>query len=64
MSQIKGKKQIVKLTVDDQDILIELVRLHPAIYDASQRDHRDKNVTQNIWKKIAREMDVEGLDCK
>ena len=60
MSQIKGKKQIFKLTVDDQHILIEMVRLHPAIYfchdDLFEKRHIMTLLKEIIVTKMSRKI--------
>ena len=44
----------------DDELLIELVRNHPVLYDLSQPKYMDSNFKQDIWNKIGEEMKVDG----
>ena len=50
---------IPKLEMEDE-LLIELVRIYPALYDLSNQKYMDSNFKQDIWKKIGEEMKVDG----
>ena len=58
MSQ-KRKSPLPKLTSEQQERLIDLVEENQLLYDVTMKDHRDRRVITNTWKKIARELDVE-----
>ena len=61
---LKKNSRVIKLTTPQQEHLIDLVEQHPPLYNVTLADHKNKMVTTNTWKKIAREMDVDGLGCK
>ena len=42
------------------DLLIELVRNHPVLFDLSKPKYMNSNVKQDIWNKIGEEMKVDG----
>lgn len=44
----------------DDELLIELVRSYPALYDLSNRKYMDSNFKQELWKKIGEEMKLDG----
>ncbi|KAJ8723095.1 hypothetical protein PYW08_003007 [Mythimna loreyi] len=48
----------------DDEKLIELVRVHPAIYDLSHRKYMDNHFKATIWNNIGLELGVSGLICK
>jgi len=33
--------------------LIELVRNHPVLYKLSQKNYKDNNIKENVWKEIS-----------
>ena len=56
--------KVNKLTIQQQEHLIDLVQEHSCIYDAGHNDHKNRLVIQNTWRKMARELDVDGVDGK
>ena len=44
----------------EDELLIELVRNYPALYDLSNQKYMDSNFKQDTWKKIKEEMKVDG----
>ena len=42
------------------DFLINLVRERPAIYDPSDRSHRDRDVIAALWKEVAAALKCTG----
>lgn len=40
--------------------LIESVRNFPVLYDQSQEQYRNSDYKDTIWKKVAKELNVEG----
>ena len=63
MSQ-KRKSPLPKHTSEQQERLTDLVEENQLLYDVTMKDHRDRRVITNTWKKIARELDVEEFGCK
>ena len=43
-----------------KNLLIDLVRAHPAIYDKSHPDHFRVNMRNEIWDEIGKILDVPG----
>ena len=60
----KRKSPLPKLTNEQQERLIDLVEENQLLYGVTMKDHRDRRVITNTWKKIARELDVEEFGCK
>ncbi|XP_025093730.1 transcription factor Adf-1-like isoform X1 [Pomacea canaliculata] len=52
------------LETADYEKLIELVRMHEFLYDASHEGHKDTQLVQTAWKSIAKEMGRRDLDGK
>ncbi|XP_042856497.1 transcription factor Adf-1-like [Penaeus japonicus] len=46
------------------ELLINLVRERPAIYDASDSRHRDRDVIAALWGEVATELKCTEADCK
>lgn len=42
------------------ELLIELVRNHPVLYDLSQLKYMDCNFKQDVWNKIGEEIKLDG----
>lgn len=40
----------------------EAVRKYPAIYDKTNKYHKNKEATQNAWERVVEEADVESVD--
>jgi ribulose kinase len=47
----------------DVEKLIQLVKDHEAIFDASHCDHRNRDYIASVWQKIAREMGVGKMSA-
>ena len=52
-----GKSVIIEM---EDELLIELVRIYPALYDFLNKKYMDSKFKQDIWKKIGEEMKVDG----
>ncbi|XP_076029883.1 uncharacterized protein LOC143018411 [Oratosquilla oratoria] len=46
------------------DVLINLVRERPAIYDSSHRSHRDREAIAALWREVAAELKCTEDECK
>ena len=44
--------------------LIGLIREHPGLYDQTSKKYKDQIWTRNVWEKIAKKLDVEGMTCE
>ena len=53
-----------KVSVEDTEKLIELVRQHPLLYDASCPEHKDAQRMRNVWQSIANVMGREKMGGK
>ena len=51
---------VFKLEIMNPELLIELVRNHPPLYDVFNQYYTDTNVKQHIWEKIGQELNVDG----
>ena len=49
-----------EVDVEVKNLLIDLVRQHPAIYDKSHPDHFRVNLRNEIWDEIGKILDVPG----
>lgn len=45
---------------EDTDKFIEMIRQHPALYNAQLDLYRDENLKDNIWKSIAEVVNKSG----
>ena len=54
VSSDQGKE----VNVEVKNLLIDLVRQHPAIYDKSHPDHFRVNLRNEIWDEIRKILDV------
>ena len=50
----------VKVSQSSIEELIELVREHPEIYDATHPDHKDAVKTANIWSSITKKLATDN----
>ena len=44
--------------------LIELVRLHPCLYNPTLREYKDIDVSRNTWRSIAKALNMPETSCK
>jgi len=42
------------------ELLIEKVREHKALYDHGSTDYRDQQIRQNAWEEIGKELKITG----
>lgn len=47
-------------SADEEELLIELVRTFPALYNTQDALYKDNGAKCNAWKKIARQIDKKG----
>jgi len=43
------------------ELLIEKVRDHEALYNHGSRDYRDQQQRQTAWEEIAKELKISGM---
>lgn len=44
----------------DVELLILKVKENSAIYDASDRNHSNRNLISSVWRKIGEELNIPG----
>lgn len=54
------QKNFCKFSKEQDEILIDSVSRHPALYDASQKSYKDNVVRDNIWREIAEIINRSG----
>lgn len=57
---LKMSKNFCKFTKKQDEILIELVSQHPALFNANSEHYKDSIVRENIWAEIATEIGKNG----
>lgn len=61
---------MVKFTKEQDEILVECVAKHPPIYNPENRDYKDLNIRDAIWRDISSNVGRSGkqniinVDCK
>nr|CAD7205495.1 unnamed protein product [Timema douglasi] len=55
---------MAKLKVNSDEKLIELVKMHPALYDRGQEDYKDAQMKEIIWKTIGESVGKTVGECK
>ncbi len=53
----------MKFGIEVYEKLVELVRQHPCLYDASMSEHKDHPLQKNIWKQISKDLDEKDMNC-
>ncbi|CAH1106944.1 unnamed protein product [Psylliodes chrysocephalus] len=54
----------VLFTVTEDELLVELVAKHPALFDLAHSLYKDQVVKENAWKEIAEALSRSVYDCK
>lgn len=49
-----------KFSSEDDEVLIDLVRQHPPLYNVGGKSYKDMVVRNNIWKEIGAIMKKNG----
>lgn len=49
---------------EEEEKLIELVKLYPCIYDVSSHDYKDRNLKNKSWNEIAGNLSKNVIVCK
>ena len=57
---IKGGGGGKEVDAEIKNLLIDLVRAHPAFYDKGHGDHFRANIRNEIWDQIGKILDVPG----
>ena len=47
------------MTSEQDEILSEVVRKYPDLYDKSKNEHHDRHIMRNCWNNIAEECGLE-----
>ena len=47
-------------TSDQDELLIDLVKSYPFLYDKTSKDHKDRNMKSNAWEEIAKVLNITG----
>lgn len=55
---VDGEINIIEKSGDE--LLIELVRSYPVIYDKTLKDHKNSMIVNNAWSEIGIIMDLPG----
>ena len=59
-----GDQEHREVDFEVKNLLIDLVRQHPAIYDKSHPDHFRTNLRNEIWDEIGKILSIPGkLNC-
>ena len=59
-----GDQEHREVDFEVKNLLIDLVRQHPAIYDKSHPDHFHTNLRNEIWDEIGKILSIPGkLNC-
>ena len=59
-----GDQEHREVDFEVKNLLIDLVRQHPAIYDKSHQDHFRPNLWNEIWDEIGKILSIPGkLNC-
>ena len=59
-----GDQEHREVDFEVKNLLIDLVRQHPAIYDKSHLDHFRTNLQNEIWDEIGKILSIPGkLNC-
>ena len=45
---------------EEDEILVELIAIYPALYDASHADYKDYMIKENIWKEVSEKVRRSG----
>ena len=54
---------MASLSFSNEEKLAEEIREYPVLYDKGQKAYKDKQVTENAWKKVVEEVEfVEGVE--
>ncbi|KAL5236617.1 hypothetical protein ACI65C_004027 [Semiaphis heraclei] len=51
-------------TPENDELLIALVRDHPVLYKLKDKNYRDNNIKDNVWKEISFSIGKSANDCK
>ncbi|CAI6361966.1 unnamed protein product [Macrosiphum euphorbiae] len=51
-------------TPENDEQLIALVRDHPVLYKLKDKNYRDNNIKDNVWKEISFSIGKSANDCK
>ena len=46
------KKKRTSLTLGEDELIAERVRSYPYLYDKAFKEHKEKDIVENVWKKL------------
>ena len=46
------KKKRTSLTLGEDELIAERVRSYPYLYDKALKEHKEKDIVENVWKKL------------
>ena len=53
-----------KLSLKEKEQLAEAVRTYPCLYDKKKKEYKDKNVCENVWRKVIEKLEfIENGKC-
>ena len=60
----KPRKHFRRLTYEETERLINLIRENPSLYDQTKKEYHDRVLINNLYTQIATKMNIEGLTGK
>ena len=52
------RKKETSLTLAEDERLAETVRNHPYLYDETFEKHKEKDIVENLWKKLLKNYNI------
>lgn len=57
----KRKYNKIEFTLEEEEILIELVKKNEILYNPRHKQYKDRNQKAHAWLDISREMNKKGI---
>ena len=45
------------MSIQEEEILMEQLKIYPCLYDKSEKSYKERNVNRNAWSKVAERLD-------